>query len=63
MSIDFELNSSYNYEDGSSQPIGELVVGNKRISLSFGDINKVIETLYDAQSAHKNLYRLGLHKN
>ena len=63
MNIDFELNESYDYKSDSSQPIGQLVVGNKRISLSFGDINKVVETLHDAQVAHKNTYRLGLHRN
>ena len=60
--IDFELNEKYNYEDTSAQPIGSLIVGNRSIQLSFGEISKVLETLVDAKDVFKTRYRLGLHK-
>jgi hypothetical protein len=60
--IDFELNERYNYEDTSAQPIGSLIVGNRNIPLSFGEISKVLETLVDAKDVFKTRYRLGLHK-
>jgi len=63
VTIDFELTDNYNYNDyHSSQPIGKLVVGNRQISLSFGEISKVMETLEDARVSFKTRYRLGLHK-
>tara|TARA_Y100000310_G_C20349618_1_gene653702 strand:- start:104 stop:376 length:273 start_codon:yes stop_codon:yes gene_type:complete len=60
--IDFELNENYNYEDTSAQPIGKLIVGNRSVLLSFGEISKVMETLEDAKLVFKTQYRLGLHK-
>jgi hypothetical protein len=60
--IDFELNDKYDYESHvSTQPIGRLVVGNRQVNLSFGEISKVIETLEDAKIIFKTRYRLGLH--
>ena len=63
VTIDFELADDYNYNDyHSSQPIGKLVVGNRQVNLSFGEISKVMETLEDARVSFKTRFRLGLHK-
>jgi len=61
-SIDFELSSNINlknYRDRSI-PIGDLLVGNQRVNLTWSECNKVIQTLEDAKSAHQRKIQLGL---
>jgi len=61
-SIDFELSDKVNignYKDRSN-PIGDLVVGGKRVELTWAECNKVITTLEDAKSTHHRKIQLGL---
>ena len=63
VTIDFELTDNYDYKNYTSpQPIGKLIVGNTQISLSVGEISRVMETLEDARISFKTRYKLGLHK-
>jgi len=61
-SIDFELSDKINitnYKDRSI-PIGDLVVGDKKVELTWSECNKIITTLEDAKSTHHRKIQLGL---
>ncbi len=61
-SIDFELSDKItlsNYKERSN-PIGDLVVGGKRVELTWSECNKIITTLEDAKSTHHRKIQLGL---
>tara|TARA_R110001592_G_scaffold10240_1_gene53493 strand:+ start:768 stop:1064 length:297 start_codon:yes stop_codon:yes gene_type:complete len=61
-SIDFELSDKVtlsNYKERSN-PIGDLVVGGKRVELTWSECNKIITTLEDAKSTHHRKIQLGL---
>tara|TARA_B100000768_G_C11017052_1_gene264527 strand:+ start:194 stop:487 length:294 start_codon:yes stop_codon:yes gene_type:complete len=61
-SIDFEMSSNINernYKERSN-PIGDLVVGGKRVELTWSECNKIITTLEDAKSTHHRKIQLGL---
>ena len=48
-----------NYKD-KSQPIGTLIVGNKRVDLTWSECNKIFSTLLDAQQIHRRKIQLGM---
>ena len=61
-SIDFEMSENLrldNYKERSN-PIGDLVVGGKRVELTWSECNKIITTLEDAKSTHHRKIQLGL---
>ena len=61
-SIDFEMSANLteaNYKD-KSQPIGTLIVGNKRVDLTWSECNKIFSTLLDAQQIHRRKIQLGM---
>jgi len=61
-SIDFEMSDKVtlsNYKERSN-PIGDLVVGNQKVELTWSECNKVIQTLEDAKSTHHRKIQLGL---
>lgn len=61
-SIDFEMSNKItitNYKDRSI-PIGDLLVGNQRVELTWSECNKIITTLEDAKSTHHRKIQLGL---
>jgi hypothetical protein len=64
-SIDFEMNDGLTEKDfrEAEQPIiGELLIGDKKIPLTFSECNRIMETLHDAKHTHHQIYKLGLFK-
>jgi len=61
-SIDFEMSDKItlaNYKERSN-PIGDLLVGGKRVELTWSECNKIITTLEDAKTSHQRKIQLGL---
>jgi len=61
-SIDFEMSDKItlaNYKERSN-PIGDLLVGGKRVELTWAECNKIITTLEDAKTSHQRKIQLGL---
>ena len=48
-----------NYKERSN-PIGDLLVGGKRVELTWSECNKIITTLEDAKTSHQRKIQLGL---
>jgi hypothetical protein len=64
-SIDFEMNDGLTEKDFRNEDnpvIGELILGDKKISLTFSECNRIMETLHDAKHTHHQIYKLGLFK-
>jgi hypothetical protein len=64
-SIDFDMNDGLTEKDfrESDNPIiGDLLIGDKRIPLTFSECNRIMETLGDAKHTHHQTYKLGLFK-
>lgn len=62
-SIDFEFTNEineFNYKD-KSIPIGNLKIGDRRLSLTIAECNRVISTLEDAIAVHRKKIKLGLY--
>tara|TARA_R110002126_G_scaffold209411_2_gene356010 strand:- start:412 stop:693 length:282 start_codon:yes stop_codon:yes gene_type:complete len=67
--IDFLLNteqSEIKYEtEGKSRryyPIGELQIGDRTIQMTLKEIEKLKETIYEAELTYHRMYKLGLLK-
>ena len=60
MSINFEINETYRLGEKDAQPIGDLLIAGKRISLTVSEINKLQETLSDGRQIFNNKLRMGM---
>mgnify|MGYP006954771462 FL=1 len=61
-SIDFEMSDKItlaNYKERTN-PIGDLLVGGKKVELTWSECNKIITTLEDAKTSHQRKIQLGL---
>ena len=61
-SINFEMSNSVtetNVKDRSTS-IGNLIVGNRNIELTYSECNKVMEVLLDAQHTIRQKQKLGM---
>lgn len=61
-SINFEMSNSItetNVKDRSTS-IGNLIVGNRNIELTYSECNKVMEVLLDAQHTIRQKQKLGM---
>jgi hypothetical protein len=61
-SIDFEMSSTINESNYTDKglSIGSLLIGKHSIDLTYSECNRIIQTLDNAQSTHKQKIRLGL---
>ena len=60
MTINFEINESFNRQNRKPQPFGKLMIANKEIPITISEANKVIETLEDAVLIFRRKQRLGI---
>tara|TARA_Y100001938_G_scaffold150528_1_gene241883 strand:- start:316 stop:630 length:315 start_codon:yes stop_codon:yes gene_type:complete len=63
-SIDFELahgSKAHNPVPPSTQPImGTLIIGGKRVEITFSEANRIIETLQDSQYRYNVAKKMGM---
>lgn len=61
-SIDFELSNLICESNigNKSTPIGNLIVGDRKIELTYSECNRIISTLMDAQLIFKQQKKLGI---
>tara|TARA_R100000808_G_C2060715_1_gene92263 strand:+ start:325 stop:624 length:300 start_codon:yes stop_codon:yes gene_type:complete len=62
-SIDFEINDHVNPDDfkyAKMKPVvGTFVIGNKRVDVTYSELNNIMRTANDAMSVCDKAYRMG----